>query len=63
MNIFFNRGFKKFPNNVYLSILYIIFNYSQKYNLNSVKIHLLKLKTIDVNINDNFLIVLLGTKS
>ena len=56
MNIFFNIGLKKFPKNVYLLILHILFNYSKGFNLNSVKINLSKLKKIKCSIKDKFII-------
>ena len=56
MNIFFNRGFKKFPNNIYLIILYIHFNFINRFNLNSVKTNFLKLKAINCGIKERFII-------
>ena len=44
MNCFFNRGLKMYPNSFYLIILFIYFNYNIKFNLNSVRTNLLKLK-------------------
>ena len=56
MNLFFNKGFKKFPNSVYLLILYIQLNYSNRFNLNSVKANLYKLKNIECSLKDKFII-------
>ena len=56
MNIYFNRGFKKFPNNARLLIIYIQFNYKNKFNLNRVKTSLLKLKNMECNIKDQYII-------
>ena len=56
MNLFFNKGFRKFPKNIYLTILYIIFNYSKRFNLNSVKANLLKLKKIECSLKEQFII-------
>ena len=56
MNIYFNRGIKLYPNNVYLLTLFIYFNYSRRFNLNSVRTNLLQLKKIKCNINEKYLI-------
>ena len=56
MNIFFNKGIKKFPNNVYLLIIYIHFNFSKKFNLNSVKTNLNLLKKIKCTIKEKYII-------
>ena len=56
MNIFFNKAFKKFPNSIYLLILYIQFNYNKRFNLNNVKAKLLKLKTIKSNTKEKYII-------
>ena len=44
MNNFFNLGIKQFPESRALLIAYIQFNYSKKYNLNSVRTHLAKIQ-------------------
>ena len=46
MNSYFELGIKKYPQNTYLIIYYIQFNYSKRYNLNSVRTNLSKLKTM-----------------
>ena len=56
INIFFNMGLKLFPENVYLLILYIYFNYSKRFNLNSVKTNLIKLKKIECGIKEKYVI-------
>ena len=56
MNHFFNLGFKKFPNNIYLLLLYIQFNYGNRFNLNSVKTNFIKLKKIKCSIKESFII-------
>ena len=56
MNIFFNKGFKKFPNSIRLLIIYIQFNYRNSSNLNKVKTSLLKLKTMECSIKDKYII-------
>ena len=56
MNLFFNKAFKKFPDNIYLLILYIQFNYNKRFNLKNVKEKLLKLKTIKCNIKEKYII-------
>jgi hypothetical protein len=47
MNIYFNKGLKKFPNNVQIIILYIQFNYTKRINLNIVKTYLILLKNLE----------------
>jgi len=56
MNNFFNRGLKKYPNNVYLLMLYVRFNYSKRFNLNSVKTNMLLLKKLKCTIKEKFII-------
>ena len=56
MNIFFNKAFKKFPNNVTLLMLCIEFNYSKKFNLNNVKMNMIQLKRIECTIKERFII-------
>ena len=56
MNIFFNKTLKKFPNNVPLLMLSIEFNYSKKFNLNSVKMNMLQLKRLECTIKERFII-------
>ena len=56
MNIYFNKGLKLYPNNIYLLLLYIYFNYTKRFNLNSVRTNLLQLKKIECSINDKYVI-------
>ena len=56
MNSYFELGIKKYPQNTYLIIYYIQFNYSKRYNLNSVRTNLSKLKTMKKNINEEYII-------
>ena len=56
MNILFNKGFKKFPNSIYILILYIQFNYSKRFNLNSVKAILLNMKKLECTLKEQFMI-------
>ena len=56
MNHFFEKGIKKFPQSVYLLIYFIQFNYSKRYNLNSVRVNLSKLKNMDKKIHEEFII-------
>ena len=56
MNYYFELGIKKYPQNTYLIIYYIQFNYSKRYNLNSVRTNLSKLKTMRKNINEEYII-------
>ena len=56
MNAYFELGIKKYPQNTYLIIYYIQFNYSKRYNLNSVRTNLSKLKTMRKNINEEYII-------
>ena len=56
MNLYFEKGIKRFPQNAFLLIYYIQFNYSKRYNLNSVRANLSKLKKMDKNIIEEFII-------
>ena len=56
MNNCFIKGLKMYPNNFNLIILFIHFNYSKKFNLNSVRTNLLLLKKIECNIKEKFII-------
>ena len=56
MNIFFSTGLKMFPKNAYLLILYIYFNYSKRFNLNSVRANLIQLKKIECGIKEKYVI-------
>ena len=56
MNCFFNKGLKIYPNSFYLIILFMHFNYSKRFNLNSVRTNLMKLKKIQCSIKEKFII-------
>ena len=56
MNNFFNLGLKMFPKNVRLLIICIYFNYSKRFNLNSVRSNLIKLKKIECGIKEKYVI-------
>ena len=56
MNNFFNKGLKLYPNCFNLIILFIHFNYSKKFNMNSVRTNLLQLKKINCNIKEEYVI-------
>ena len=56
MSKHFNTIIKNFPNNSLIRIYYIHFNYTKRYNLNSVRINLAELKKIKVNFQEEFII-------
>ena len=56
MNIIFTLGLKMYPKEVHLLLLYIHFNYSKRFNLNSVRTNLLQLKKIECGIKEQFII-------
>jgi len=56
MNIFFNNGLKLFPKNFELLILFINFNYTKRFNLNSVKSNLFVLKKLKCSVKEQFII-------
>ena len=56
MNVYFKRGLKKYPRNTTLLILFIYFNYSKKFNLNSVKTNLFQLKKLNCTLKEKFII-------
>ena len=56
MNNYFNLGLKMYPKDIYILMLYIHFNYSKRFNLNSVRTNLIQLKKIECNINEKFII-------
>ena len=56
MNIYFDNGIKRFPQSISLLIYYIQFNYSKRYNLNSVRENLSKLKNMPKNIHEEYII-------
>ena len=55
INIFFNQGLKKFPDNFDLLILYIYFNYNKKFNLNSVRANLIQLKKLECTFKQSYI--------
>ena len=56
MNIFFNNGMRIFPNNAYLLMLYIHFNFSKRYTLNNVRANFLLLKKLNFTIIKKYII-------
>ena len=56
MSIHFNTIIKNFPKNSLIRIYYIHFNYTKRYNLNSVRTNLAELKKIKVNFQEEFII-------
>ena len=56
MNVFFNKGLRKYPNNVYLLMLNVRFNYSKRFNLNSVKTNISALKQLKSTIKEKYTI-------
>ena len=56
LSIHFNTVIKHFPKNSLIRIYYIHFNYTKRYNLNSVRINLDELKKLKVNFQDEFTI-------
>ena len=56
MNLFFSKGLRKYPNNIYLLMLYVRFNYSKRFNLNSVKTNMSILKKIKCTIKEKYII-------
>ena len=56
MNIYIRIGLKKYPKNTSLLILFIYFNYSKRFNLNSVKNNLFLLKKLKCSLKENFII-------
>ena len=56
MNIYFEKGIKRFQNSIFLLIYYVQFNYSKRYNLNSVRENLSRLKKMPKNIHEEYII-------
>ena len=56
MNMFFNKGLRKYPNNIYLLMLYVRFNYSKRFNLNSVKTNISTLKKLKSTTKEKYTI-------
>ena len=56
ISIFFNTAIKKFPSNQLIRLHHIQFNYDQKFNLNSLKANLEKVKKMKNNIKDEYLV-------
>ena len=56
MNHFFNKGLKKYPNNIYLLMLFVRFNYSKRFNLNTVKTNMIILKKLECTVKEKFII-------
>ena len=56
MNTYFEKGVKRFPQSTLLLIYFIQFNYKQRCNLNSVRTNLAKLKKMEKNIHEEFVL-------
>ena len=56
INRFFINGIKLFPNNYNILILFIYFNYSKRFNLNTSRAYFSQLKKIDCNIKEKYII-------
>ena len=56
MAIYFNSAMKNFPYNKILRLYYIQFNFSKRYNLNSVRTNLEYIKKMKNNIKEEFII-------
>ena len=56
MTNYFDLGIKRFPQSSLLLIYYIQFNYSKRYNLNSVRTNLLTLRKMRKNYHEEFII-------
>ena len=56
ISIFFNTAIKKFPSNQLIRLHHIQFNYDQKFNINSLKANLEKVKKMKNNIKDEYLV-------
>ena len=62
MNIFFNQGLKRFPDDFDLLVLNIYFNYNKKFNLNSVRANFIHLKKLECTIKQNYIIFCIEQK-
>ena len=56
MSIFFNNAIKKFPYSKILRLYFIQFNFSKKYNLNSVKANLEEIKKMKSDFKEEFIV-------
>ena len=56
MNSYINLGLKIYPNNIELLLLLVNFNYTKRFNLNSVRTNLLKLKNMDCSFRNEYII-------
>ena len=56
MSLHFNEIIKNYPKNSLIRIYYIHFNYTKRYNLNSVRTNLAELKKLKVNFHEEFII-------
>ena len=59
MSAYFKKVIKNFPYNKSLKLYYIFFNFSKKYNLNSVRTTLEQIKKMPNNIKEEFIIYFL----
>jgi len=62
MNNFFNNGLKLYPKNFNLLILFIYFNYSKRFNLNSARLNFIQLKSIECSIKNKYIIYCMEQK-
>ena len=56
INIFFINALKLYPNNLKILILFVYFNFSNRFNLNSGRIYLAQLKSLDCDIKNKYII-------
>ena len=56
MSIYFNNAIKKFPYSIILRLYFIHFNFYKKYNLNSVRGNLEKIKKMKCDSNEEFIL-------
>ena len=56
INSFFTKGLKIFPNNFNILILFIYFNFSKKFNLNTSKVYFSQVKNMSCSIKDKYIV-------
>ena len=56
MNLFFNRLLKEYPQNFNILILYVHFNFSKRFNLNTTKANLNVLKNMQCNFKEKYIL-------
>ena len=62
MTHYFNKAMKHFPNSKIIRLYYIQFNFSKKYNLNSVRANLEYIKRLKNNIKEEFIVYYIENK-